>query len=243
MTDRAGHHLSARPATALTIAVCAGAALLALLTLTTGLGAPGWTAAILYTLLATALLRAALRRYHHRPLGPADLVTSARVVLIGVVTALVADGDHTWALIVFAVPAMALDAVDGLVARGTRTCSDFGARFDMEADAFLILVLSVQVAQDLGPWVLLIGAMRYLFGAAALVLPRLHDPLPPAPARKTIAAAQPIVLTVAVSGILPPPATTITVATALTALSWSFTRDVAGLWRPRPPRTTATEGS
>ncbi|WP_223809323.1 CDP-alcohol phosphatidyltransferase family protein [Nocardiopsis listeri] len=243
MSDRATHRLSARPATALTIAVCAGAALLTLLTLTTGLGARGWTAATMYTLLATALLGAALRHHHHRTLGPADLVTSARVVLIGVVTALVADGDHTWALVAVAVPAMALDALDGIVARGTGTRSDFGARFDMEADAFLILVLSVQVAQDLGPWVLLIGAARYLFGAAALVLPRLRGPLPPATARKTIAAAQPIVLTVAVSGILPPPATTIAVAAALTALLWSFTRDVAGLWRPRPPRATATEGS
>lgn len=243
MTDRVTRHPSARPVTALTIAVCAGAALLTLLTLTVGLGARGWTAALLYTLLATALLGVALHQHHHRPLGPADLVTSARVVLIGVVTALVADGDHTWALVAVAVPAMALDAVDGLVARGTRTCSDFGARFDMEADAFLILVLSVQVAQDLGPWVLLIGAMRYLFGVAALALPRLRGPLPPATARKTIAAAQPIVLTIAVSGILPPPATTITVAAALTALLWSFTRDVAGLWRPRPPRTAATEGS
>ncbi|HJE58986.1 MAG TPA: CDP-alcohol phosphatidyltransferase family protein [Nocardiopsis listeri] len=243
MTDRATRHLSARPTTALTIAVCAEAALLAFLTITTGLGAHGWTAAALYTLSATALLGAALRHYHHRPLGPADLVTSARVVLIGAVTALVADGDHTWALVAVAVPAMALDALDGLVARGTRTCSDFGARFDIEADAFLILVLSVQVAQDLGPWVLAIGAMRYLFGAATLVLPRLRGPLPPGRGRKTVAAAQPIVLTVAVSGILPPPATTITVAAALTALLWSFTRDVAGLWRPRPPRAATTEGS
>lgn len=227
--------------TALTTALCAQAALLALLTATTGLGAPGWTAATLYTLLATVLLWAALRHYRHRSLGPADLVTLARVVLIGGATALVVDGDHTWALITVVVPAMALDAVDGLVARGTRTCSDFGARFDMEADAFLILVLSVPVAQDLGPWVLLIGSMRYLFGAAAMFSPPLRAPLPAGMARKTIAAAQPIVLTVAVSGILPPPATATLVAAALTALLWSFTRDVAGLWRRRLPRADATE--
>ena len=41
-----------------------------------------------------------------------------------------------------------LDAVDGQVARRTGTVSALGARFDMEVDAFLILVLSVYVAPD-----------------------------------------------------------------------------------------------
>ena len=39
--------------------------------------------------------------------------------------------------------ALALDGVDGQVARRTRTVSALGARFDMEVDAFLVLVLSV----------------------------------------------------------------------------------------------------
>ncbi|MBR8743978.1 CDP-alcohol phosphatidyltransferase family protein [Nocardiopsis sp. MG754419] len=184
-----------------------------------------------------------MHRYGRCPLGPADMVTLARVVLIGAATALVVDGAHTWALVSVVVPALILDAVDGEVARGTRTSSDFGARFDMEADAFLILVLSVQVAFDLGPWVLLIGAMRYLFGAASWPAPWLHGPLPESTARKVVAAAQGIVLVVAVSGIMPEPMTTAAVAGALAALLWSFGRDVAGLWRRRPTRARAIEGS
>ena len=38
--------------------------------------------------------------------------------------------------------ALILDGVDGKVARRTRNASAFGARFDMEVDAFLILVFS-----------------------------------------------------------------------------------------------------
>ena len=38
----------------------------------------------------------------------------------------------------------------------------------MEVDAFLILVLSVYVAQSLGAWVLAIGLARYVFVAAEL---------------------------------------------------------------------------
>ena len=44
---------------------------------------------------------------------------------------------------VFGRGALALDGVDGQVARRTGTASELGARFDMEVDAFLILVLSV----------------------------------------------------------------------------------------------------
>ena len=70
------------------------------------------------------------------------------------------------ALVGLAVVALVLDGVDGWVARRTGTVSALGARFDMEVDAFLILVLSVYVAGSVGPWVLAIGAARYAFWAA-----------------------------------------------------------------------------
>ncbi|WP_017584408.1 CDP-alcohol phosphatidyltransferase family protein [Nocardiopsis valliformis] len=205
------------------------------------LGPLGWTTGLLYVLLVTALLTVAVRRYDRWPLGPADLVTLVRVGLIGVVTALVADGAPPLPVVSVAAVALVLDWVDGLVARGTRTESDFGARFDMEADAFLILVLSVYVSGILGPWVLLIGAMRYLFGSAAWLAPWLRGPLPPSLARKAVAAAQGIVLTVVASGVFPEPVSTAAVALALAALVWSFGRDVMGLWRARSPRTSAAE--
>ena len=43
--------------------------------------------------------------------------------------------------------------------------SSFGARFDMETDALLILVLAALVWQHgkAGPWILAAGLMRYAF--------------------------------------------------------------------------------
>ena len=67
--------------------------------------------------------------------------------------------------------ALVLDSVDGRVARRTASTTAVGARFDMEVDAFLILVLSAYVVQSVGLWVLTIGAARYAFVAAGWLLP------------------------------------------------------------------------
>ena len=99
--------------------------------------------------------------------------------------------------------ALVLDDVDGRVARRTGTASPLGARFDMEVDAFLILVLSVYVARSVGSWVLAIGLARYAYVAAGWVLPWLREPVPPRYWGKVVAAIQGIVLTIAASGVLP----------------------------------------
>lgn len=139
--------------------------------------------------------------------------------------------------------------VDGQVARRTGTASPLGARFDMEIDAFLILVLSIFVATSLGAWVLAIGAMRYVFVASSLPLPWLKSPLPPRRPRKTVAALQGIVLMVAAAGVLPRPVEAAATGLALTALGWSFGRDVMCLHRHRrwtpsePPASTVTSSA
>jgi hypothetical protein len=77
-------------------------------------------------------------------------------------------------IVLLAAAALAATAVDRVTARRGRTTSVFGARFAMEVDAFLILVLSAFVATSLGVWVLAIGLMRYVYVAARRVLPRLR---------------------------------------------------------------------
>ncbi|GAA5167903.1 CDP-alcohol phosphatidyltransferase family protein [Amycolatopsis dongchuanensis] len=215
----------------------AGAQLLLLagLAAAVGLGPAGWLTGAAFAVVLPALLTSAQRRARVTALGPADLVTLARAVLVGGVTALVADrlgGAQPVAVFTaLASVALLLDAVDGQVARRTNTVSALGARFDMEVDAFLILVLSVQAAFTHGAWVLVIGAMRYGFVAAAWVLPWLRAALPPSRARKTVAALQGILLVVVCSGVLPTLAGTAVVAAALALLTWSFGRDVHWLWR------------
>ena len=56
--------------------------------------------------------------------------------------------------------------MDGWVARRTDSVTAFGARFDGEVDAFLILVLSVAVSAAVGWWVVVAGLARYAFWAA-----------------------------------------------------------------------------
>ncbi|CCH31407.1 CDP-alcohol phosphatidyltransferase family protein [Actinosynnema sp. NPDC047251] len=218
-------------------AVWAGAQVLLLGVLggTVGLGPPGWLAGTAYGLATWVLLAAAMVRAGVRSPGPADRVTLARGVLVGAVAALVADrmGEDVpvGLLVVFAAVALSLDFVDGRVARRTGTASPMGARFDMEVDAFLILVLSVHVALSSGLWVLAIGLMRYVFVAVSWVAPWLRGELPPSFARKAVAAVQGVLLVVAASGAVP--FATVLVELALAALGWSFGRDVAGLWRTR----------
>ncbi|MFD7652817.1 CDP-alcohol phosphatidyltransferase family protein [Actinosynnema sp. NPDC059797] len=201
--------------------------LLQLLEAAVGLGPLGWFAGAAYAVANLALLGGAVERAGRR-LGPADRVTSARGLLVGGVLALVAGRSGETALLVgLAAVALALDFVDGRVARRTGTASPLGARFDMEVDAFLILVLSAHVAWQLGPWVLVIGLMRYAFVAASWGLPWLRGDLPPSHARKVVAAVQGVVLVVAASGLVPFAGAL--VGSALAALGWSFGRDVAFL--------------
>jgi hypothetical protein len=117
------------------------------------------------------------------------------------------------------------------VARRTGTATPLGARIDGEADAFLILVLSVAVSQDYGGWVLAIGAARYVFLLAGWLIPWLAAPLPPRYWGKVVAAVTGIVLTVAASGLLDRVTGMIAVAVALLLLAESFGRNAGWLYR------------
>jgi len=169
--------------------------------------------------------------------GPANLVTFVRGVLSLVVAGLVVEAfvrpAEVTTLVVTSTVALVLDWVDGQVARRTHTESAFGARFDMEVDAFLILVLSVYVARSAGAWVLLIGLARYLLLAAEQVLPWLRRPVPPRYWGKVVAALQGIVLVVAAADVLPRIVTDLVLVVAFALLAESFGRQVWWLWRSR----------
>ncbi|MFF3499306.1 CDP-alcohol phosphatidyltransferase family protein [Streptomyces sp. NPDC003247] len=208
---------------------------LALLGTAIGMGPAGWVTGLVFAVALWAVLARALHRSGLRSFGPANRVTLGRATLVGGVTALVADSfvsaPPVSLLVGLTAVALLLDGVDGKVARRTGTSTALGARFDMEVDAFLILVLSVYVSTALGPWVLLIGSMRYAFVAVARVAPWLNAPLRPSTARKTVAALQGVCLLVAGADLLPYAANAGVVLLALALLVWSFGRDVLWLWR------------
>lgn len=218
-------------------------------------GVPGFAAgagvgvAVACTVVGWVLLVRALAGHGRRSLGPADHVTVTRGTLACVVAALTTtalldpastgpSGPATRTpLVVLATVALLLDAVDGRVARLTRTATDLGARLDMEVDAFLILVLSVAASQVLGLWVLALGLFRYAFVLGTRVAPWLGGPVPPRYWRKAVAALQGIALTIASDAVLPRPLLVGAVGVALLLLAWSFATQGAELWRERTRST------
>jgi phosphatidylglycerophosphate synthase len=227
------------------LGLLAQAGLLTALSVTVGIGVTGWVTGVGVPLVGWGLLHRGLARAGAARLGAANTVTLARAVLIGGVAALAArslnQGVPVGVIVVLTGVALALDAVDGQVARRTGTATPLGARFDMEADAFLLLVLSVLMVRPAGAWVLAIGGMRYAYVAAGMLLPWLTGALPPRFSRKVVAAVQGVVLVVAVAGVLPAPAVRAALAAALAALLWSFGRDA--LWSARHRRPTGSARS
>jgi len=217
------------------LGLLATAALLGVVSATAGLGAAGWITGLATGTAATALLVTARMRSDQPAIFPADWVTLTRTVLIAGVAGLVADSFGrpvpVTALVTLSTVALVLDGVDGQVARRTGTATPVGARIDGEVDAFLILLLSIYVAQDYGSWVLLIGAARYALLLAGWLIPWLAAPLPPRFWGKVVAAVQGIVLTVAASGVLDRLVGMIAVAAALLLLAESFGRNVIWLYR------------
>jgi phosphatidylglycerophosphate synthase len=223
--------------TFLATGIVAQVAMVAAVAATIGLSAAGWVVGVACAAVMNAAFIRGVRRYRTNRLGPADWVTLARATLAVGVAALVADSfgepAHVTTLVTLSAGALALDAVDGWVARRSETTSKLGAQFDGEVDAFLILVLSVYVARSTGAWVLTIGAARYAFFAAGWIWPWMRASLPPRYWRKVVAATQGIVLTIAAADVVPPALAKAAILGALALLCESFGRDTWWLWSHR----------
>src|SRR5579862_3987926 len=114
------------------LGMLATAALLGVVSATAGLGVAGWIAGLATGSAETALLTTARMRSDQPTILPADWVTLTRMVLIAGVAGLVADSFgrpvSITALVILSAVALALDAVDGQVARRTSTATPLGAR-------------------------------------------------------------------------------------------------------------------
>jgi phosphatidylglycerophosphate synthase len=209
----------------------------------------GWTGAHVlagmagYTIVS-AVVMVALGGGRKRPgFGIANQVTLLRAGLVCLAGSALLIGQPSstsgWSLAGLVAAALSLDAVDGWLARRLRVASSFGARFDLEIDALLILVLALLVWQSgrVGPWVLAIGLMRYAFVLASWPFPALGGPLPPSRRRQAICVQQGIALLIC---LLPPVGSAPAKAfagLALLALLASFASDIIYLVRAskKPP--------
>lgn len=195
-------------------------------------------------MVAVAILGAPrLAAFHpHARLGPANAITTARAgvgALAAAVLALpggLADAPAlAWALTGAVVAALALDGVDGWLARRTGLASRFGARLDMEVDAALgaLLALLALLSGKAGPWVLALGFLRYGFVAAGVFMPWLTAPLLESGRRKAVCVVQIAVLAALLAPVIQPPASTWLALAGTLLLAWSFAVDIRWLWRAR----------
>jgi phosphatidylglycerophosphate synthase len=220
------------------------------------LGVPASRAALavlLYGVMAVLVLRCLPYDQPGPGVGPANRVTLGRAILVAPVVAIATTTSPLpatgyWWVLLLALAATVLDGVDGRIARRTRTEGALGARFDMEVDAALILALSSVAWQTgkMGPWVLLIGAIRYLFVVGGALWPTLRYPLPPRWRRKAICVVQSVTLIVCVAPIVPPGFAAPAAAAALLLLAYSFAVDVSWLiafGRPSRPAAASVTGA
>ena len=171
-------------------------------------------------------------------LGPGNRLTLLRATLVlPLATLAVLPGVFTqegyWWMVGLSTVALLMDSLDGPLARRTGSESAFGARFDMELDAFLLLVLSALLWQNekVGSWVLLIGGLQYFFVLGGLLWPPLRGALPPSRRRKVICAVQGIVLVTCLAPLIRPAPASAIAASALLLLVYSFVVD--GWWLAR----------
>lgn len=226
-----------RPGALADVAVAIMAAMLAAMWLNHA--AAGSTANVLLTGFVLAVITLPVAwRWRPGPLvsglGAANRVTLVRAVpvalFVGYLPVAQAYSGLGWWLALAAALTLALDGVDGWTAR-RYGASRLGARFDMELDALFILALAAWLAAlgKVGYWVLLVGAVRYLFVVAGWLYSPLRAPLPVSFRRKAVCVWQVLTLLAGLVPLMPSAVLTVAAAIALALLTVSFAVDVAWL--------------
>jgi phosphatidylglycerophosphate synthase len=200
----------------------------------------------LYCLITAFAARALVTDYPHDRLGVCNIVTQARAALTALLlaiavgpTASLAEGNGAWWVFALALFTLSLDGIDGYFARRSGLVSDFGARFDVEVDSILAVVLALLAWQldKAGIWVLALGSLRYAFVAASLIWPWLNARLPERFSRKLICVIQIGSLIALIAPPVGPPASYLIALVASALLVWSFAVDIIWLHRHRGDAT------
>lgn len=205
--------------------------------LLTGALAPMFTVAVaVYAAAATLAGWSLNRTYPHDRLGMCNIVTLTRLMLVSALLApLIAGSAPSWTFFAIATLALTLDGIDGWLARRQNLVSEFGARFDVEVDSLLALVLALNAAfnADVGLAVILLGLPRYAFAVATFAFPWLRGPLPERFSRKVICVVQLATLILLQAPAFPHVIASLLTPVAAIALAWSFAVDILHLWRSR----------
>ena len=180
-----------------------------------------------------AVIGAARSLSRRDPWTRADDLTTLRLGLIVIVSALFLSGDgpgFSWTAAALGATALAMDGLDGKIARSTGS-TRAGALYDETVDALFILILSAALVALWGPWCLIPGLMYYVFHLVAALRPAWRRQLPASLSRRVIAAAQGILLLLAGTpiAVAVPPFGVLCAAAAVVSVLYSFGRDIAWL--------------
>jgi phosphatidylglycerophosphate synthase len=194
-----------------------------------------------YFVVGAAVLTCAAKAGVLRRFGWANRITWIRTALSLIIAGMLVDAGSAvngWLVSALAAVALVLDGLDGMIARRHGQTSRFGALFDQEIDAGLILVLCLLLAVSgkIGFWIVALGAMRYILLFAGWCWAALRQPLPPSTFRRVVCAIQVAALLI---GLLPPVAPLIAAwigGGALGILVLSFGRDVLLLLNQPQPK-------
>lgn len=176
------------------------------------------------------------RSYPHSALGLCNIITLARLMLVGVLfTALITKTPPDWAIFAIATGALMLDGADGWMARKQGLTSTFGAQFDVEVDAIFALILALYAASSgaAGVFVILLGLPHYLFWLSRLRWPWLNAELTPSFARKAVCVFQIAALIAVQLPFLGRGQLDLVILAVTLSLVWSFGRDILWLWRTK----------
>jgi phosphatidylglycerophosphate synthase len=118
----------------------------------------------------------------HTPSGAfgwGNALTALRFVVSSCV-GLAPNSVPTWALGATTLAIFALDGLDGWVAKRRGENSEFGAYFDMETDAYFILLAGIALflRARYGAWILVAGVLRYAYVLSLAVLPARRGDMP-----------------------------------------------------------------
>lgn len=190
-------------------------------------------------IVAIIIIRRGLTHHGHPTFGTANTVTTCRaagaILLTGILPsahALTLTDHHLWAISLLVALLITLDGVDGYFARRENLESRFGARFDMEVDAYLALVIALLLwqSQRAGIWVLGLGLMRYLFVIWSWYTPALRAKLFPSLRRKTVCVIQLSALCLMLTPLMVSSTIAYVGVTALVCLTASFVVDIVWLY-------------
>ena len=135
---------------------------MAAVTLATAAGSPLWLLSWCGMLSFSLLLYRCRRRWTPGGrFGLANVVSLLRLSGVFVLPWL-APGPIAYAGLIL----LAMDGVDGWLARRAGLSGEFGEFFDKESDAFFMLMLCLllyRLPEGFGPWILLPGLLRYVF--------------------------------------------------------------------------------